>query len=109
MNPIGRDQDVATAGHRLLRTVTPGEGRGDFMGTLCHLVQLMGGMNMVRADPCPRRLIEHPLQLPTMDGKLRILIAGVATTWFAPKFLAEAVGVDQLSGANSHVIKRLQE
>src|SRR5215831_6718567 len=109
MNPIGRDQDVATCGHRLLRTVAPGEGRGDSMGVLCHIVQLMGGMNMVRADPCPRRLIEHPLQLPTMDGKLRIIIAGVETTWFAPEFLAEAVGVDQLIGANSDAIKRVQE
>src|SRR5215510_949212 len=109
MNPIGRNQAIATFGHGLLQTVAPGEGRGDPMRVLRHLAQLMRGMNMVRTDPGPGRLIEHPLQRATMDGKLRIIIACIETTRFAPEFLAEAVGVDQLSGANRDAIERLQE
>src|SRR5215510_5346469 len=109
MNAIGRDQPIATCSHGLLRTVTPGEGRGDPMRVLRHLVQLMRGMNMVRTDPGPSRFVEHPLQLATMDGKLRIIIARLETTRFAPEFLAEAVGVNQLSSANRDAIERLQE
>src|SRR6266545_3439125 len=109
MNPIGRDQYVATCGHGLIRTVAPGECRGDTMRVLRHIVKLMGCMNIVRADACPCRRIEHPLQLPTMDGKLRIGIARIETTRFAPEFLAESVGVDQLIGANSDAIERVEE
>ena len=96
MNPVGRDQHVATCGHGLLRTVAPDECRGDTMLVLRDIVQLMGCMNMVLANPCPCRLIEHPLELATVNGKLRIVIAGIETTPFAPELLAESVGVDQL-------------
>src|SRR5262249_22704633 len=109
MNAIGRDQPIATCSHGLLRTVAPGEGRGDPMRVLRHLAQLMRGMNMVRTDPGPSCLIEHPLQLATMDGKLRIVITRIEAPRFAPEFLTEAVGVDQLSGANRDAIERLQE
>ena len=34
MNPIGRDQHIATCGHGLIRTVAPGEGRDDTMRVL---------------------------------------------------------------------------
>jgi hypothetical protein len=109
MNPIGRDQHVAACGHGLLRPVAPDEGCGDTMCVLRHIVQLMGGMVTVRANPCPCCLIEHPLELATVDGKLRIVIAGVETTRFAPEFLAEAVGVNQLRGAYSNAIERVQK
>src|SRR6266508_1127891 len=109
MNPICRDQHVAPCGHGLLRTVAPNECRGDTMRVLRHIVKLMGCMNIVLADPCPGRLIEHPLQLTTMDGQLRIIIARIETTRFAPEFLAESVGVDQLIGANSDAIERVEE
>src|SRR5262245_23784557 len=79
------------------------------MRVLRHSVQLMRGTNMVRADPSPCGLIEHPLQFPTMDRKLRIVIARLETTRFAPEFLAEAVSVDQLSGANRDAIECVQE
>src|SRR5262245_31692734 len=109
MNAIGRDQPIATYSHGLLRTVAPSERRGDPMRVLRHLAQLMRGMNMVRTDPGSSCLIEHPLQLATMDGKLRIIITSLETARFTPEFLAEAVGVDQLRGANRDAIERLQE
>src|SRR5512145_3483224 len=109
MNPISRDQHVATCGHGLLRPVAPSEGRGDTMRVLCHIVQLMGSMDMVRTNPCPCCLIEHPLELTTVDGKLRIVIARLETTRFAPEFLAKTVGIDQLRGANSDTIERVKE
>src|SRR5215207_2891719 len=106
MNPIGCDQHITMCRHRLIRTVTPSEVRSDPMRVLRHIVQLMSGMNSVLADACPCRLIEHRLQLATMDGKLRVVIAGIETTRFVPELLAESVGVDQLRGANSDAIKR---
>ena len=64
---------------------------------------------MVRADSGPGRRIEHPLQRATMDGQLRIRIARRETPRFAPDFLAEAVGVDQLRGANRDAIECVEE
>jgi hypothetical protein len=69
----------------------------------------MGGMNILLTDPCPGRLIEHPLELATVNGKLWIVIARVETPWFAPECLAESVGVNQLRGANSDTIKRVKK
>src|SRR5215470_15830845 len=109
MNAISCDQHVATCGHGLLRTVAPGESRGDTMRVLHHIAKLMGCTNTVHPDSCPGRLIEHPLQLPTMDGKLWIVITRIETTRFAPEFLAESVDVDQLRGTNSDAIERVQE
>src|SRR5262245_25012757 len=109
MNPIGRNQHIAPCGDGLLRTVAPREGRGDTMRVLHHLVQLMSCMNMVRADPGPGRLIDHPLQRAPLDARPRIHIAWLDTRRFPPDVPAEAVRVDQLSGANRHAIERLQE
>ena len=44
-----------------------------------------------------------------MNGKLRIVIARLETTPFAPEILAESVGVDQLISTNSDAIERVQE
>jgi hypothetical protein len=49
------------------------------------------------------------LQRATVDGKLRIVIARIETTRFAPDLLAEAVGVDRLSGANRDAIKCVKQ
>src|SRR5262249_16214827 len=109
MNPIGRDQHIATCGHGLLRPVAPGECRGDTIRVLRHIAKLMPCINMVRADPRPCSLMEHTQKLATVYGKLRIVITGIETTRFTPEFLAESIGVDQLSGANSDAIERLKE
>src|SRR5215203_3532407 len=109
MNPVGRYQHIATCGHGVIRTVAPDKYRGDTTVVLRESVQLMGCTNMVLADPCPCRLIEHLLQLAPVNGKLRIGIARIATTQFAPEILAESVGVDQLIGANRDAIECVKE
>src|SRR5256885_8945524 len=109
MNPIGCDQHVATRGHGLLRTVAARERRGHTLCVLRYMMQLMRSMDTVRADACPGRFIERDLQLPTMDRELGVVITRVDPAWFAPDLLAESIGVDQLSRANSDAIERIQE
>src|SRR5215510_2167107 len=79
------------------------------MIVLRDLVQLMGYTNMVLANPCPCRVIEYPLQLATVNRKLRIVVAGIETTWFAPDLLAESIGVDQLIGANRDAVECVKQ
>jgi hypothetical protein len=79
------------------------------MVVLREIMQLMGCTNMVLADPCPCRLIEYLLQLAPVNGKLRIGIARIATTQFAPELLSESVGVEQPIGANRDAIECVKE
>src|SRR5262245_12883392 len=102
MNPIGRDQHIATCCNGLPRTIAARECRGDTMHVLHHITKLMRRMDTVRPDPRPCCLMEHTLELATVYGKLWVVITGIETTRFTPEFLAEPIGVDQLSGANSH-------
>src|SRR5260370_26623949 len=109
MNPIGRDQSIATCAHGPLRTLASGECRCDTTRVLRHITKLMRCMNMIRADSRPCCLMEHTLKLATVNGKLRIVITGIETTRFTPKLLAESIGIDQLSGANCNTIQRFKE
>src|SRR5439155_25274981 len=59
--------------------------------------------------PRPDRLIDHALKPAAMDRELRHVIAGVETAGLAPDLLAEAVGVNELVGADRDRVKPLHQ
>ena len=61
------------------------------------------------ADAGAQCLVKHFLQAPAMNGELRIFIAGIRAARLAPDLLPEAVGVDELEGADGHRIKPLEQ
>src|SRR5262245_16962337 len=109
MNAISCNQEVATCGHTLARTVAPEECRGDTTPVLREIDQLMSNMNMILADACLRCVVEHALQLAAVNRILWVVIACVEAAQLVPDFLAESVGIDQLIGANRDTLKRLEE
>src|SRR5207244_9110042 len=69
----------------------------------------MTGVQPAFAEPRAHRLVDHALQLAAMHRELRHVIAGIDTARFAPDLLPEAVGVDQLMGANRNGVEPLQQ
>ncbi len=61
------------------------------------------------AEPRAHRLIDHALQLAAVDRELRHVEAGVEAARLAPDFLAEAVGIDQLVGADRDRVEPVQQ
>ena len=55
------------------------------------------------------RLVDHPLQPAAMDRELRNVIAGVESARLAPDLLPEAVGVEQLVGADRDRVEAVEE
>src|SRR5262249_62076736 len=56
-----------------------------------------------------RRLIDHALQFSAVDRELRHLVAGVEPARLAPDLLAEAIGVEQLVGADADGVEPLEQ
>src|SRR5215216_7774335 len=69
----------------------------------------MPGVNAGFAEACPHRLMDHGLQAAAMDGELRHVITRVGATRLTPDLLAEAVGVEQLVGADGDLVEPLQQ
>ena len=69
----------------------------------------MAGVQAAFAEPRAHRLMDHALQPAAMDGELRHVVAGVDAARLAPDLLAEAVGVDQLVGADRDRVEPLQQ
>ena len=61
------------------------------------------------AEPRPHRLVDHALQPAAMDRELRNVVAGVEAARLAPDLLAEAVGVEQLVGADRDRVEPLEQ
>ena len=66
-------------------------------------------MDSVVADPHPCGVVENPLQPATVNGELRVVVAGLNTARFAPNLLTESVGIDQFKGTISDAIECLKE
>ena len=61
------------------------------------------------AEPRAHRLIDHALQAAAVNGELRHVEAGIDAARLAPDLLAEAVGVEQLVGADGDGVEPLQQ
>src|SRR3546814_4880374 len=69
---------------------------------------MVAGVHLVATDPLDHRLVQDRLQFAAVDRELREFVATVEAAQVAPDLLAEAVGVDQLVGADSHAVESLE-
>ena len=69
----------------------------------------MAGVQAAFAEPRTHRLVDHALQPAAMDRELRHVVAGIDAARLAPDLLAEAVGVDQLVGADRDGVEPLHQ
>jgi hypothetical protein len=67
------------------------------------------GMDRLRPEPFLDGTMDHALQPAAMNGELRHVVAGIEAARLAPHFLAVAVEIIQLVGANSGSIEPIQQ
>ena len=94
---------------RAVRAVAVEEIGGDAALVLGETAEPMAGVQAAFAEPRAHRLVDHALQAAAMDRELRHVVAGVEAARLAPDLLAEAVGVDQLVGADADRVEPLQQ
>src|SRR6185436_14497978 len=104
----GADQYVAFGG-AAVRAVAVEEPGGDAAFVLGEAAEPVAGVQAAFAEPRAHRLMDHALEPAAMHGELRHVIAGVDAARLAPDLLAEAVGVDQLVGADRDGVEPLQQ
>ena len=61
------------------------------------------------AEPRAHGLVDHRLQAAAVDRELRKFEAGVGAARLAPDLLADAVGVEQLVGADADLVEPRQQ
>src|ERR1700750_2911565 len=71
--------------------------------------QPVAGVDVRLAEPRTYRLVDDRLEPTAMNGELRHLVAGIGAAQLAPDLLAEAVGVEQLVGADPHRVEPLEQ
>src|SRR6516165_1969773 len=108
MNAVGTNQNVAASGGAMHAGAVK-EIPGDAGFVLAEGAEAMTGMDVPLADAVAHGVVDHALQPAAMDRKLGHVIAGVEPARFAPYLLAEAIGIEQLIGADSDRIEPLQK
>src|ERR1043166_6807248 len=108
VDAVGADQHVAARG-RPVRAAAVEEISRDARLVLTERAETVAGADAPFAQPRARRLIDHPLQPAAVNRELRHLVAGVEPARLAPDLLAEAVGVEQLVGADAHRVEPLEQ
>jgi hypothetical protein len=108
VDAVGADQDVAMGG-AAVRAVPVEEVGRDAAVVLAEVAEPVAGVQAAFAEPRAHRLMDHALQAPAMHRELRHVIAGVQPARLAPDLLAEAVGVDQLEGADRDRVEPLHQ
>ena len=66
-------------------------------------------MDCVCAEPLLDGAVNHALQPAAMNRELRHVVAGIEPTRLAPDFLAMAIEVIQLVGANRDGVERIEQ
>ena len=108
MNAVGADQHVANDSAPV-RPVAVEEPGGDAAFVLGEAAEPVAGVQPAFAKPRTHRLVDHALQPAAMHRELRHVVAGVDAARLAPDLLAEAVGVDQLVGADRDRVEPLHQ
>src|SRR5262249_40359005 len=108
IDAVGADQHVAAPAGPV-RSVPIEEVGRDAALVLAEGAQAMAGLDMRFAQARPHRLVDHRLQAAAMDGELRHVVAGIDAARLAPDLLAEAVGVDELVGADGDLVEARQQ
>ena len=108
VDAVGADQHVAVSG-AAVRAVAVEEIGGDAALVLFEAAEPVAGVQAAFAEPRAHRLVDHALQPAAMDGELRHVIAGIDAARLAPDLLTEAVGVDQLVGADRDGVEPLHQ
>src|SRR5665213_323268 len=108
MNTVGADQDIAAHG----LDVTSGaieKIRGDAAFVLGESAEPAAGVNGVMPQPLIDGTVDHALQPAAMNRELRYVMAGIDAAGFAPDFLAVAIEVIKLVGADCDIVELLQQ
>jgi hypothetical protein len=108
VDAVATHQDVALGGEPLGLGTFPEAGL-DAPFRLRERRERMARVHRLAAEPVEHCLVEHALQPAAVDGELRHLVAGVNPARLAPDLLAEAIGVDQLAGADRHLVEPRQQ
>ena len=99
MNAVGADQNIAACGFDM-GAGTVEEMRDHAALVLRERAETAAGVDRLRPEPFLDGAMDHALQAAAMNGELRHVVAGVEAPRLAPDFLAEAVEIIQLIGAN---------
>ena len=107
MDAVGGDQNVAprSAGRR---AVAVDEMRDHLGFALLEAGQAAAVVDLA-AQPLARRLVQHAVQPAAVDRELRHREAGIQAARLAPHDLAEAVGVEQLPGADGDGVQPVEQ
>ena len=108
MDAVGADQHIAARGLGM-RAVAIEEIGGDAGLVLGEGTEPRAGMDFRFAEPRSHGLIDHALQPAAMDGKLRIIEAGIGAARLAPDLLAKSIAIEQLVGADADIIEPAQQ
>src|ERR1700687_2963709 len=106
MNAIGADQDIAA--HGLDMAAGAIEEIGGYPAlVLAEGAEPAAGVDGSLTQPLLDGAVDHALQPAAMDRELRHVVAGIDTAGFAPDFLAVAVEIIKLVGADRDVVELL--
>ena len=108
MNAVGADQNIAPRGFDM-GAGTVEEVRDHAALVLRERAEPAAGVDRLRPEPFLDGAMDHALQASAMNRELRHVVAGVEPARLAPDFLAVAVEIIQLIGANSGGIEPVQQ
>src|SRR6185437_4924696 len=82
---------------------------GDAAFVLAESAEPAAGVDQVGAQPLLDGAVDHALQPATMNRELRYVMAGIDAAGFVPDFLAVAIEVIKLVGADCDIVELLQQ
>ncbi len=85
------------------------EDRNDLVATLMEIDEPAVRMYAGGTQPLDRRAQQHAVQLAAVDTDLRRVVSRIESAQLLPDGLAEAVGINQLAGANAGGIQGRQQ
>ena len=108
MDAVGTDQNIAARGVAMAAAAVE-EVRGDAAIVLSEGAEPAIQMNARFTQAGARRLVDDVLQPAAMDRELRNVVAGIEAARLAPDLLAEAIGIDELVGADRDRVEPVEQ
>src|SRR3984957_8391931 len=108
MNAVGADQNIAAHGFRMGSRAIE-EMRGDAPPALAERPEPAAGVEGLRPEPLLDGAMDHALQPAAMDRELGHVMTGGDASGFLPDFLAMAIEIIEIVGADRDVVEFLQK
>ena len=108
MDAVGADQNIAARGVAMAAAAIEEIG-GDAAIVLRERAEPAIQMDARFTQAGARRLVDDVLQPAAMDGELRNVVAGIEAARLAPDLLAEAIGIDELVGADRDRVEPVEQ